>query len=48
MWIIGIILYYWFIKLDLVLGATMPDMVITGFIYLISWRMMSKWKLTTK
>ncbi|WP_443661763.1 putative hydroxymethylpyrimidine transporter CytX [Clostridium sp.] len=47
-WIIGIILYYWFIKLDLVLGATMPDMVITGFIYLISWRMMSKWKLTTK
>ena len=47
-WIIGILLYYWFIKLDLVLGATMPVMIITGFIYLISWRMMSKWKLIRK
>ncbi|MCB2292851.1 putative hydroxymethylpyrimidine transporter CytX [Clostridium algoriphilum] len=47
-WIIGIVIYYWFIKRDFVLGATVPDMVITGFIYLISWRMMSKWKLTTK
>ncbi|MBU3180746.1 putative hydroxymethylpyrimidine transporter CytX [Clostridium psychrophilum] len=47
-WIIGILLYYWFLKHDLVFGATVPDMVITGFIYLISWRMMSKWKLTTK
>jgi len=47
-WIIGIVLYYWFVKRDLVLGATMPVMIITGFIYLISWRMMSKWKLIKK
>ena len=47
-WILGIVIYYWFIKRDYILGATIPDMLITGFIYLISWRMMSKWKLTTK
>ncbi|WP_291632787.1 putative hydroxymethylpyrimidine transporter CytX [Clostridium sp.] len=47
-WIIGIVLYYVFIKKDLLLGATMPVMVITGFIYAISWRMMSKWKLIKK
>lgn len=47
-WIIGIVLYYNFIKLDLILGATMPVMVITGFIYSISWRVTSKWKLIRK
>ncbi|MFT5871883.1 MAG: putative hydroxymethylpyrimidine transporter CytX [Clostridium sp.] len=47
-WIIGIVLYYVFIKKDLLLGATMPVMIITGFIYAISWRMMSKWKLIKK
>ena len=47
-WIIGIVLYYIFIKKDLLLGATMPVMVITGFIYVIGWRMMSKWKLIRK
>ena len=44
-WIIGIFLYYAFIKLDLMFGATVPVMIITGVIYLLSWRMMSKWKL---
>jgi putative hydroxymethylpyrimidine transporter CytX len=47
-WLIGIVLYYVFIKKDLLLGATMPVMVITGFIYTISWRRMSKWKLIRK
>ena len=47
-WIIGIVIYYSFIKLDLVLGATMPVMIITGFIYAISWRVTSKWKLIKK
>ncbi len=47
-WIIGIVLYYVFIKKDLLLGATMPVMVITGFIYAISWRVTSKWKLIKK
>ena len=47
-WIIGIVLYYVFIKKDLLLGATVPVMVITGFIYTISWRVTSKWKLIKK
>jgi putative hydroxymethylpyrimidine transporter CytX len=47
-WIIGIIIYYRFIKLDLILGATVPVMIITGFIYTISWRVTSKWKLIKK
>ena len=47
-WIIGIVIYYSFIKLDFVLGATVPVMIITGFIYAISWRGTSKWKLIRK
>jgi putative hydroxymethylpyrimidine transporter CytX len=47
-WIIGIIIYYRFIKLDLILGATVPVMIITGFIYTISWRVTFKWKLIKK
>ncbi|MCB2291826.1 putative hydroxymethylpyrimidine transporter CytX [Clostridium sp. CS001] len=44
-WIMGIVIYYSFIKLDFVLGATVPVMIITGMIYAISWRWTSKWKL---
>jgi len=47
-WLIGIVLYYIFIKKDLLLGATVPVMIITGFIYAISWRVTSKWKLIRK
>jgi putative hydroxymethylpyrimidine transporter CytX len=47
-WIIGIVTYYSFIKMDLILGATVPVMIITGFIYTISWRVTSKWKLIRK
>ena len=47
-WIIGIVIYYSFIKLDFILGATVPVMIITGFIYAISWRVTSKWKLIRK
>ena len=47
-WIIGIVLYYGFVKLDLILGATVPVMIITGFIYSISWRVTSKWRLIKK
>jgi len=47
-WIIGIVIYYKFINLDLILGATVPVMIITGFIYAISWRATSKWKLIKK
>lgn len=44
-WIMGIVIYYSFIKLDFVLGATVPVMIITGMIYAVSWRWTSKWKL---
>lgn len=44
-WIIGIVLYYSFIKRDFVLGATVPVMIITGLIYAISWRFTYKWRL---
>ena len=47
-WIIGIVLYYVFVKKDLILGSTVPVMVITGLIYTISWRVTSKWKLIKK
>lgn len=47
-WIIGVAIYYSFIKLDLLFGATVPVMVITGIIYAISWRWISKWKLVKK
>ncbi|KUO70313.1 MAG: hydrogenase expression protein [Clostridia bacterium BRH_c25] len=47
-WIIGVILYYQFIKLDLVLGATVPVMAATGVIYTLSWRLTEKWKLLKK
>jgi putative hydroxymethylpyrimidine transporter CytX len=44
-WAIGVVLYYVFIKLDFILGATVPSMIITGIIYLIAWRYINKWKL---
>jgi putative hydroxymethylpyrimidine transporter CytX len=47
-WIIGIVIYYRFIKLDTILGATVPGMIITGFIYVISWRWTNRWKLIKK
>jgi putative hydroxymethylpyrimidine transporter CytX len=47
-WIIGIVIYYSFIKLDSLLGATVPVMIITGFIYAITWRWTNRWKLIKK
>ncbi|MBU3143330.1 putative hydroxymethylpyrimidine transporter CytX [Clostridium sp. CF012] len=47
-WVMGIVIYYSFIKLDFILGATVPVMIITGFIYAISWRGTYKWKLIRK
>jgi putative hydroxymethylpyrimidine transporter CytX len=47
-WVIGVATYYSFIKLDFILGASAPVMVITGVIYLISWRWICKWKLVKK
>lgn len=47
-WIIGIFIYYRFVKIDFVLGATVPAMIFTSVIYAISWRWISKWKLIRK
>lgn len=47
-WIIGVILYYIFIKFDLILGATVPVMIITGLIYTVCWKGINKWKLVKK
>lgn len=44
-WILGIVLYYIFIKFDFILGATAPVMVITGVIYAISYKWTSSWKV---
>lgn len=47
-WIIGVVLYYSFIKFDFVVGATAPVMAITAMIYGLTWRYTSKWKLIRK
>jgi len=47
-WIIGIVLYYQFRKIDFVVGTTVPVMIITSIIYCLSWRMMSGWKYFKK
>jgi putative hydroxymethylpyrimidine transporter CytX len=44
-WAVGVTSYYYFIKIDFILGATAPCMVITGLIYIAGWRFISKWKL---
>ncbi|SKA78410.1 putative hydroxymethylpyrimidine transporter CytX [Caloramator quimbayensis] len=47
-WAIGVALYYSFIKLDLLFGATVPAMITTSIIYTITWRWINKWKLVKK
>ena len=47
-WVMGVIMYYQFIKLDFVLGATVPVMAITGLIYCLSWRLTKNWRLSEK
>jgi putative hydroxymethylpyrimidine transporter CytX len=47
-WAIGIASYYYFIKIDFILGATVPSMIITGLLYIVSWRFINKWKLEKK
>lgn len=47
-WVIGIVLYYQFIKFDFIIGATVPVMIITGGAYAVFWRLMSGWKYFKK
>ncbi len=46
--IIGTILYYQFIKLDLIIGYTIPVMLIVSVIHLITWRLTVKWNYVRK
>ncbi|GAB6154213.1 putative hydroxymethylpyrimidine transporter CytX [Desulfosporosinus burensis] len=41
---VGTALYYWFIKLDFVLGATIPVMLTISILHSITWRLTAKWK----
>ena len=43
-WLVGVILYYQFIKMDFVLGATIPVMFITAFIYRVIAGHTKEWK----
>lgn len=45
---LGTMLYYQFINLNFVLGATIPVMLIISIIHLITWRLTSKWKFVKK
>ena len=47
-WIIGIVMYYSFIKTNFFLGATIPVMILTGALYAFTWRWTNKWKLIKK
>jgi len=43
-WIFGVFAYYRFIEYDFIFGATLPVMLVTGFVYSIAWRWISNWK----
>jgi putative hydroxymethylpyrimidine transporter CytX len=43
-WILGVVLYYQFINMEFVLGATIPVLVITSLLYKIIWKGTRQWK----
>lgn len=45
-WGVGVGLYYWFITLDLLVGATLPTMVSTGILWIVTRKAMASWTLT--
>jgi len=45
---IGTLLYYWFIKLNFIVGATIPVMLMISIIHSITWRLTAKWKYVRK
>lgn len=47
-WILGVALYYIFIRKSFIVGATLPSMFITGLIYFVCWRYVNKWRLIKK
>lgn len=47
-WTIGVILYYKLIKFDIIIGTTVPVMILTAILYFICGRWFSKWKYVKK
>lgn len=47
-WALGVGMYYQFIKLDFVLGATIPVMIITALLYKVTWGGTKQWKYCKK
>ena len=47
-WIIGVILYYKLLKFDMIVGTTVPVMILTAILYFICGRWFSKWKFVKK
>lgn len=47
-WVIGIIIYYIFIKLDFIVGSTLPAMIITAFINILFSGRVFKWRILEK
>lgn len=44
-WAFGVVLYYQFIQLEFLLGATIPVMLVTGLFYKMIWGYTKEWKL---
>ena len=44
-WALGVALYYQLLKLDLIVGATVPVMFATAFTYILVGRFAAKWSL---
>ncbi|WP_263832710.1 putative hydroxymethylpyrimidine transporter CytX [Sulfurospirillum oryzae] len=44
-WAMGVVLYYWFMTLDLTLGSTLPTMLATSTIFIISKKAIASWTL---
>lgn len=47
-WILGVGLYYQFIKMEFLLGATIPVMIITAVLYRIIWGYTKQWNYCKK
>ena len=46
--VIGTALYYQFLKLNFVLGATIPVMLLVSILHFMTWRVTGKWKYVKK
>jgi putative hydroxymethylpyrimidine transporter CytX len=47
-WALGVALYYQFLKIEFVLGATIPVMLITALVYKLIWGYTTQWKYCKK